>query len=143
MLRHAPLTTLLLLTCSVVQARTHDERLDPPTGPTSKEVAEAWFRSVAQGDVDEAMELSRVPFLWDGTEEIDEVLDLRYRYEDVLERRGPRDMRPERVERLRPGSAEEHSRYCGRRSGEIWLMWIKQDNVGVCVDDGRVVGFED
>jgi len=116
-----------------------------PAPAEPKVVAQEWFDAVAAGDVDDAMKVSAVPFLWDGKKMVSERDKLRALYDDVLQRRGSRRLIPERVE-VMPADAPHTERYCGKDhagDGPVVKFWIQKQHVGVCIVRGKVVGFSD
>lgn len=99
------------------------------------QVAAAWFNSLMQGETAVTTTLSAVPFSFDKKKEIRTYSELKRRYDQVVESKGKRDLKPTSV-KIESSSADRV---------EVVLM-IGDERVSVVVKPAetyRVVGFWD
>lgn len=127
----------------------------PPARPTdlpteeeafATQVAAAWFRAVAGGEVAVSTTLSDVPFAWDRKEVVDTLAALRAKYTAVAADKGKRDIRPTSVRVV-----ERKSEIAGNVHPQRYLVVLlgigeDEEGIAVCVRPGdqyKVVGFTD
>jgi hypothetical protein len=99
------------------------------------QVAMAWFTSLMQGETAVTTSLSAVPFSFDKKEEVKTYADLKKLYDQIVAKKGKRNLKPESV-RIESSSSEKV---------EVVLM-VGGEGILIVVRPGeafRVVGFSD
>lgn len=99
------------------------------------QVAKAWFISLMQGETAVTTSLSAVPFSFDGKHDIKTLAELKTFYDQVVEKKGKRDLKPGAVE-VKSSSPET----------VVVSLAIDDEGIAITVKPGeacRVVGFRD
>lgn len=99
------------------------------------QVAKAWFTSLMQGETAVTISLSTAPFSFDRKQEVKTLPELKTLYDQVVNRKGKRDLKPTSV-KVSASSPEKV---------EVILM-IEDEGVAITVKPGeafRVIGFSD
>ena len=103
----------------------------------SAQVAKAWFISLMQGDTAVTASLSEAPFDFDGKREIATIIELKKLYDQVVEKKGKRNLKVTSIEVIL--STPEKVTVSITIEGE-------DERISVVVKPGeafRVVGFRD
>ncbi len=99
------------------------------------QVAKAWFTSLMQGETAVTTSLSAVPFAFDKKQEVESLSDLKKLYDQVVAKKGKRDLSPASV-KIESSSPEK----------VVVILMIEDEGIAVSVRPGeafRVVGFWD
>lgn len=104
---------------------------------SATQVATTWFTSLMQGQTAVTTSLSAVPFSVDGKQEVKTLADLKKLYDQVVEKKGKRDLKPASVE-VKSSSPEKVT----------VILMIEGDDEGIAIsikpgEAFRVVGFTD
>lgn len=124
------LAALFVFAATVAWAGQEDER-----DTNAMQVAKAWFTSLMQGETAVTTSLSAVPFAFDKTQEVKTLSDLKQLYDQVVAKKGKRDLKPTSV-KIQSSSPEKV---------EVVLM-IGDEGIVIEVKPGeafRVIGFRD
>ena len=132
------LATVFVYFMAVAAAHTNVQR-----DTDAEQVARAWFTSLMQGQTAVTTSLSEVPFDFDREQEIKEHSDLKRLFDQFVEQKGKRDLKPSSIQ-IKSSSTERV---------EVVLTIADVENEGfpmerflVTVKPGdafRVVGFSD
>lgn len=98
-------------------------------------VAKAWFESWMKGQTDVTTSLSAIPFAFDKKQEVKSFPELKKLYEQVVAKKGKRDLNPTSV-KIKSSSPEN----------VVVILMIEDEGIAVSVRPGehfRVVGFRD
>ncbi len=86
------LATVIVYSAAVATADPADTNVQRDTN--AEQVARAWFTSLMQGQTAVTTSLSEVPFDFDKKQEIKTHSDLKRLYDQVVEKKGKRDLKP-------------------------------------------------
>ena len=128
------LAPVVVYSAAVAMADPADTNVQRDTN--AEQVANAWFTSLMQGQTAVTTSLSEVPFDFDRKQGIKTHVDLKRLYDQVVEKKGKRDLKPTSI-KIKSFSAEK-----------VEVVLTIQDDEGILVtvkpgDAFRVVGFSD
>lgn len=101
----------------------------------ASQVAEAWFVSLMKGNTAVTTSLSEVPFSFDRKQEVGDLKQLRNIYDQIVSKKGKRDLVPSSIEVKSPEPEKV----------EVVLM-VGDEGVLVLIKPGdayKVIGFSD
>jgi hypothetical protein len=128
------LAAAMVLAMSIASVDQEDANVERDESAT--QVAMAWFTSLTQGETAVTTALSGVPFNFDGKQQLKSLADLKKMYDQVVENKGERDVKPNSV-KIKSSSPE---------MVEVMVMIEEDEGISVFVKPGeafRVVGFVD
>ena len=126
------LATVIVYSAAVATADPPDTNVQRDTN--AKQVARAWFTSLMQGRTSVTTSLSEVPFDFDKKQEIKTHSDLNRLYDQIVEKRGKRDLKPTSI-KIKSSSAEKVEVVLIIKDDEEIVVTIKPKEAF------RVVGF--
>jgi len=110
----------------------------------AKKLAKMWFIALMGGKVADVLAVSDVPFSWDRKKVIEDKADLEAMYEEVVAKKGARDVKPTKVE-VAAGSRAFLEKGMPKDRVVVHLF-VEDERVAVCIRPGKelkVVGFSD
>ena len=122
-----------MLTTALAVAGPEDPKTRREANAT--QVASAWFTAVCKGETAVATALSDVPFDADGKEQIKTVADLQQLYDRIVQQKGKREPKVDRV--VINASNEDEVRVRLETDGEAVVVTVQTREAF------RVVGFRD
>lgn len=135
------LATAIVYSVAIAMADPTDT--DDQRDTNAEQVAKAWFTSLVQGQTAVTTSLSEVPFDFDRKQEVKTHSDLKRLYDQVVEKKGTRDLTPNSIQ-IKSSSAEKVEVVLTIADDEGTLSGLEQVLVTIKPGDAfRVVGFSD